>query len=241
LLKVLGHRTVPVEVGSNYLADGWGQQMIRFRDFFHAAFGTRIVLGGKSSKSQQAHHTITTAEMNHKHTDSSAQGAQSCEQCPVDTASACSQPHKKRQCTSNHTNCDAVQPVRIVAEALAFNDGAEANVPAGTEHEEILYLAQHSLFDQVPDLRKDIMVLSSPNRNLSTHNLGIDTELNLGWHFLAIIHYMHLAMHGLFLLCAMQNSQGRVLEIDACSTVGELADSISLCRHQSIVRWEMAM
>lgn len=33
LVRVAGARTVPIEVGSHYLAEGWGQQLMPLADF----------------------------------------------------------------------------------------------------------------------------------------------------------------------------------------------------------------
>ena len=32
-MDIAGWRTIPVELGSHYLAEGWGQSLMRFRDF----------------------------------------------------------------------------------------------------------------------------------------------------------------------------------------------------------------
>ncbi|XP_043071228.1 lysine-specific demethylase 8 isoform X2 [Drosophila grimshawi] len=39
LLKVAGNRTVPIEIGSNYVSDEWSQQLVKIRDFLYRQFG----------------------------------------------------------------------------------------------------------------------------------------------------------------------------------------------------------
>lgn len=41
LEAALGHRTLPVEIGSSYLADAWGQKLMTFADFLAEAFGAQ--------------------------------------------------------------------------------------------------------------------------------------------------------------------------------------------------------
>lgn len=159
LLQLLGHRTVPVEVGSSYLAQGWGQKMITFREFFHTAFGCG--LQGSQSISCAPHEAV--ASENEQTADSSVGGAQSYKQCPIDTSSGCPEPHRKRQ---RSTHCDTVKAVstsaqRDCSQAEVCANATQTDVPAGTDNAKLLYLAQHSLFDQVRGLRKDIMVCSS--------------------------------------------------------------------------------
>lgn len=129
LLERLGHRTVPVEVGSNYLAQGWGQKMITFREFFSAAFGCRPSTGNRSTgQPRRGVHSENWQE------GSGGGVVRSCTQCPVDTQSGVNEPDNKRQRSAS---------------------------PSHTQNDRLLYLAQHSLFDQVRDLRKDIMVCTS--------------------------------------------------------------------------------
>lgn len=53
LLQVAGRRTVPVEVGSHYLAEGWGTQLMTLADFIAAmmtrADSTGVCVGREGS------------------------------------------------------------------------------------------------------------------------------------------------------------------------------------------------
>lgn len=138
LLKLMGHRIVPVEVGSNYLAQGWCQKMITFQEFCHTAFGCA---DSQSTHRSDPHQRNTTTSDNQQSADVGTGATNSCKQCPVDNSSGFLEPHSKRQRSPSHTDCDTVKAAQA--------DAAKSK---------LLYLAQHSLFDQIPDLRKDIMV-----------------------------------------------------------------------------------
>ncbi len=42
LLEVAGDRTVPVEVGENYLTEGWGQQLMLVSDLLRLAKAQKV-------------------------------------------------------------------------------------------------------------------------------------------------------------------------------------------------------
>ena len=128
-----------------------------FREFFHTAFGLDSATGSQAT-SCEPHKKPHSGDL--RSTDAS----KSCDQCPIDTTPVVCEPDAKRHCTSSSIPRD-----REKAEsALDHSDGSAAAVcsdtpPAQepdvvTEGSKRLYLAQHSLFDQVRDLRKDIMV-----------------------------------------------------------------------------------
>lgn len=144
LLQLLGHRTVPVEVGSNYLAQDWGQKMITFREFLRTAF----------PELRNSH----TEQQDCTHANQNKQPGGSCNQCPIDTSFDCVEPDSKRHCPTSLNNSDAKRlPINMEKEPWRCSD-AQQKPNDRTQGTDLLYLAQHSLCDQVRALRKDIMV-----------------------------------------------------------------------------------
>lgn len=152
----MGHRTVPVEVGSNYLAHSWGQKMMTFREFFDLAFGCSPSQASRRTGCESYPATLSE-------NPPLAGVAKGCNQCPIDTTPASRKPDTKRQrtftCTPSERGiAESAGNQPDGCEAAECDDASKADQLHGTAGSKRLYLAQHSLFDQVPGLRKDIMV-----------------------------------------------------------------------------------
>jgi hypothetical protein len=201
LLNVLGHRTVPVEVGSHYLADGWGQQLMTFREFYHRCFGCEAseqrplegpahaaasdpeLQRGSQEPSGPSVAPVQgpgegPAQAHRAKTSGSAVGA-----AAAADHSAC-RPCTRRAPIAMHRPAKRARPAQErSAEAGEHVGGSdEHRTGAGAAPQEgasaparscaggpMLYLAQHTLFDQVPELRKDIMVRVPPLMHVRTH------------------------------------------------------------------------
>lgn len=58
LLHVAGHRIVPIEIGKNYTADNWSQDLVKFKDFFRRQFLS------DSNEATTSHHVEYLAQHN---------------------------------------------------------------------------------------------------------------------------------------------------------------------------------
>ena len=113
LLGVAGDRTVPVEVGANYMADGWRTTLTTLRQFIEGVL-VRQSEGGPRSASTP---------------DDTCS-----DRVPTDAGAA--RLREGDEASPSYTAVDAMAPVAP----------------------DVAYLAQHALFEQVPQLRADIIV-----------------------------------------------------------------------------------
>lgn len=127
LKAVAGERTVPVEVGRHYLADGWGQQLMNLAQFLD-------------------HHV---AEQPSTHRDAALTSTQD---STVEKSGAAATQHTDRLLEHDRRSLSGA-----VAEAAAAAAEVAATAAVERETSAIRYLAQHPLFDQIPALRSDIL------------------------------------------------------------------------------------
>jgi len=133
-LSVAGMRTVPVEVGGHYMAEGWGTRLVAFGQYLRycVAHTERVrAAWGEAGASDAAVAAAAAAE----HAGSAAAANQ---QQAADTC-----------CESS---CSAGDGCDLGAAAGAASPAAAAAAPA------TCYLAQHRLLDQIPVLAADIAV-----------------------------------------------------------------------------------
>ena len=144
LWQCLAERSVPVEVGSSYMADDWGQGLMRGGAFLEEAFesvcaalraGALLRSGGAGPAGRGGG---TSAH------DGGGGDSDACGDCGGGASSpaGCADPPSQ-------------------AGAAAPASGAPAWLPAGVGfagRRRTLYLAQHQLLDQIPSLRADVSV-----------------------------------------------------------------------------------
>ncbi|KAG2446892.1 hypothetical protein HYH02_008048 [Chlamydomonas schloesseri] len=132
LLRVAGGRTVPVEVGQHYLADGWGQQLMTLRHFLQRHVLTEPGQAATAGAAAAAGRMAAAAEP-------AAGAEQAAEAEPVTAAQAA------EAAAAGSAGADGSG---IGGGGCGGGAAAAATVPVG-------YLAQHPLFDQIPPLRAD--------------------------------------------------------------------------------------
>ncbi|KAI8615541.1 hypothetical protein BC830DRAFT_288219 [Chytriomyces sp. MP71] len=123
-----GARWVPVEVGGNYVEEGWGQRVMRFVDFVDG-----YVLGDGSRSTgvgaADSDDALSSDSQEGSEEESSNEDGASCkDRKRYNQAELPGLHHKKRRRDD------------------------EENTPV------VGYLAQHNLFTQIPDLERDIMI-----------------------------------------------------------------------------------
>ncbi|DBA89903.1 TPA: hypothetical protein ACH3X2_004395 [Trebouxia sp. C0005] len=173
LSRVAGLRTVPVELGKHYLAEGWGQKLMLFADFV------------KHHVQREASDADTHSDQTLPLSCSQASPLRSAHNPELERQAAANvppslghphshqvasvQPHVDR--TQQHTGADQEAGCALSHEAQPETRiSADAQLPLLGQHHEAQeqvsssrlpqavsgYLAQHPLFDQIPDLRNDI-------------------------------------------------------------------------------------
>jgi hypothetical protein len=167
LRRALGHRTVPVEVGEHYLAEGWGQRLLPFAEFWDACVAadrpgdTTTVAGDSAARDvdPRASRGVSRERQADQEPHSGKAGGERStgHRGDVQTHSAGVHAGSKRRreahACDEGMDCEGSAPV---AERGA--DGGAPGKAAGLGQQQIMYLAQHQLFDQVPALHADIMV-----------------------------------------------------------------------------------
>ena len=179
LSRVAGPRTVPVELGKHYLADGWGQQLMLFSDF--------VKLHVKQEAAQAAAPESTADQNADIRHSSSLSCVPPAVQLQLRVADACLQQHSRGthartvlaaeqhhtadscsqhsdHCAHAHTDTASNQPQlhSPISSAISLSAQGETLDCHNTSSDRELpstvrgYLAQHPLFDQIPALRNDI-------------------------------------------------------------------------------------
>ncbi len=173
LSRVAGLRTVPVELGKHYLAEGWGQKLMLFADFVKHHVQREALEADThpdqtlpSSCSQAS--PLRSANMSELAPQPAANVLPSLG-CPHSHKVALSQPHVDR--THEHTGADqeaacalshqAQLETKISADAQLQSLDRDCDIQEQVSSSNLPqavsgYLAQHPLFDQIPDLRNDI-------------------------------------------------------------------------------------
>lgn len=173
LSRVAGLRTVPVELGKHYLAEGWGQKLMLFADFVK-----HHVQQEASDADTQPDQTLPSScsqasPLRSAHSSELEQQAAASVLpslgCPHSHKAALVQPHVGR--TQEHTGADQEAGCALSHQAqletrtragaqlqsLDRNHEAQEQVSSSSLPQAVSgYLAQHPLFDQIPDLRNDI-------------------------------------------------------------------------------------
>ena len=137
LSQLAGHRTVPVEIGRSYTSADWGQTLMTFDQFLsdyilkdHASAAQVHSVCGDGPPSRKIRSTLRSGGTGNDSTSAACTHAES-QQLP-------------RPSTSSASG----SPTPITQECSSSNDGGGSKTG---------YLAQHPLFDQIPELRRDIM------------------------------------------------------------------------------------
>ncbi len=175
LSRVAGPRTVPVEMGKHYLADGWGQHLMLFSDFLNlhvqkeaaqassttsctrAAMPTQCSPSTEQAlpgQSQQAPDALPGSSCTRAHDflrpHSDASGGSCHKQLPsLDEDPDDMALHPLQQKVDTHADA---QPQRTEAQHETQQQLPSRAAPQAVRG----YLAQHPLFDQIPGLRRDI-------------------------------------------------------------------------------------
>lgn len=184
LLDILGHRTVPVECGRDYLAPRWGQRLLAFHDFLYAAgavlpaerarqaspppgreLGTHDSAGVASSPAACA----AAAGAKRRRMSDAAE---------LQTGGAAARAGSERTSSGRNVtgsgwidggaSSEEEQGRRREvdgAEEIACSEEAPEPAPGAREASGALYLAQHALLEQVPALRRDILVRVAARRH----------------------------------------------------------------------------
>ncbi|DBA79824.1 TPA: hypothetical protein ACH3X1_008484 [Trebouxia sp. C0004] len=173
LSRVAGLRTVPVELGKHYLAEGWGQKLMLFADFVKhhvqreaSEADTHPDQTLPSSRSQAS--PLRSAH-NSQLAQQAAASALPSLGCPHSHTVALRQPHVDRTQehigTDQEASCASSPPAQLETrtsadaqlQSLDQDHEAQEQVPGSSLPQAVSgYLAQHPLFDQIPDLRSDI-------------------------------------------------------------------------------------
>lgn len=171
LCRVAGLRTVPVELGKHYLAEGWGQKLMLFADFVkhHVqqeasdadTHPDQTLPCGQASPLRSAHNSELAQQ--------AAASVPPSLGCVHSHKVALQQPHVDR--TQEHTGADQEAACALSHQAQPEDRiSADAQMQSLDEEHEVQqqvsssnlpqavsgYLAQHPLFDQIPELRNDI-------------------------------------------------------------------------------------
>ena len=173
LSRVAGPRTVPVELGKHYLADGWGQQLMLFSDFVKLHVqeeaaqpeplsgqilandcikasivgfpdGTEVSKQFQSGLAQQTSTVFPNADSSDKTNHPSPSLSHA-------SAASSHQQHANIDTgeTSSHTETQQ--------QSAGGGGETQHSVPSSSVPQVARgYLAQHPLFDQIPGLRNDI-------------------------------------------------------------------------------------
>ena len=137
LASKCGQRTVPVEVGSNYLAAAWGQKLMRFTDFLRALqqpAGSLVCVTVTTETAACCMQPIGLSP-----TDLSCAFDPGSDAVPWETSELNAIHTVLGLWRKNHVDCASITSL---SSALL----------AG----EVAYLAQHALFEQIPELAADI-------------------------------------------------------------------------------------
>ncbi|MEW5311932.1 MAG: hypothetical protein WDW38_003606 [Sanguina aurantia] len=184
LKAVAGERTVPVEVGAHYLADGWGQQLMNMAQFLdqHVAGAPASVQPSAAAAAAAAPPAASARGGAVQHDpaaasappDPASRGAgHDCRAAAAaaspGTAAATRDPDAEMLPGGPAAARSFAAPTAAAAAAAAAAQETQAgDVPAGAAGASatavhaaaaapIRYLAQHPLFDQIPALRSDIL------------------------------------------------------------------------------------
>lgn len=163
LKAVAGERTVPVEVGAHYLAEGWGQRLMNMAQFLD-----QHVAGQPASMQCGAAAPAVNAQGGAVQDDSAAGSAppdpdsqvgRDCQQAASPGTTAATQGSdaemlRDGQSVTRNFAAAAAQETQAGVPADAAGASAAACTVAAPA---IRYLAQHPLFDQIPALRSDIL------------------------------------------------------------------------------------
>ena len=184
LSRVAGPRTVPVELGKHYLADGWGQQLMLFSDFVklhvkqEAAQAAAAPAPANLTADSWAAHDQPSSYSRCISASASAQH-QTEKPCLQDNAYAtdartdiaadqhvmadtCLQHNGHSAHAHTDITSDQRQLLRPASSAISLSaQGETLNCHSKFRSRDLLpavrgYLAQHPLFDQIPALRNDI-------------------------------------------------------------------------------------
>ena len=171
LSRVAGLRTVPVELGKHYLAEGWGQKLMLFADFVKHHV-QREASDADTHRDQTLPSSCSQASpLRSAHNSDLAQQAAASvlPSLGYPHKVALVQPHVDR--TQEHTGADQeagcalshqAQPETRISDdaqlqSLDQDHEAQEQVSSSSLPQAVSgYLAQHPLFDQIPDLRNDI-------------------------------------------------------------------------------------
>lgn len=172
LTRVAGPRTVPVEMGRHYLAQGWGQHLMLFSDFvkLHVQIeaaqpdaSTNCVRPMTQVRQSQLHgdslvHQLNTCASSGR-TSRSGTSAEDVSASEAETEAVFSSSHDfQQQHPEVQAHSISGQQARPAGIAEAQQSAAsQADVASDTAPQAVMgYLAQHPLFDQIPALRSDI-------------------------------------------------------------------------------------
>lgn len=160
LKAVAGERTVPVEVGAHYLADGWGQQLMNLAQFLDQHVAEQPAMQSSAAPAVDTQGTAvhdSAAASAPLHANPSEMG-HDCQTAGLRAAAVILDSDTETQHTSQevarNNAAAAAQGTQAGVPAVAAGaPTAVSHVPAPA----IRYLAQHPLFDQIPALRSDIV------------------------------------------------------------------------------------
>lgn len=171
LSNVAGPRTVPVEVGKHYLAEGWGQRLMLFSDFVKLHVQQEAV----QADTQAEHSSPSCSQLSSgeptQAPDAAQQPASSVLLHPRHPDPHCMVPKQSNTDEVQHISVGqgpaavALHPVHSEADTdcntqvqLAGQASHTPHHPASSDAPQAVsgYLAQHPLFDQIPALRNDI-------------------------------------------------------------------------------------
>ena len=170
LSRVAGLRTVPVELGKHYLAEGWGQKLMLFADFVKhhvqreasdadthpdqtlpssCSQASPLRSAHNSELAQQAAASVLPSLGCHQGALAQPHVDRTQEHTGADQEAGCASSHQAQPET--RTRADA-QPQSLGEEHEAQEQVSSSSLPQAVSG----YLAQHPLFDQIPELRNDI-------------------------------------------------------------------------------------
>ena len=175
LTRVAGPRTVPVEMGRHYLAQGWGQHLMLFSDFVKLHVQ---IEAAQADAQTNAPEPVTQVRQSQMHANSlehqpnmslssgrtcrSSTSAEDVSALEARTEAVCSssqgsqQRHPEVQAHNNSGQqagpAGVAEPQHCQQAAASQAEAASDAAPQAVKG----YLAQHPLFDQIPALRNDI-------------------------------------------------------------------------------------
>ena len=135
LTSVAGDRTVPVETGGHYMADGWGQQLMTLREFLegYAVATAEAEEASGVDKSESRGSSASSDRLQPSSIDLASSSA-------VQALHGGSRSLRAKVVIESDNNArDSLSSTTASAASAAFG-----------------YLAQHPLFDQIPALRDDV-------------------------------------------------------------------------------------